>query len=207
MTRWRHRRPAATGRAYLLGLVIFSIVAFAVPAIATADTVYLKSGRVIHTAHTRVENGMLVFSQHGGTVSIPMSAVERVERNTNVEPTAAAPPESVAAAGSETALAPKGPRRASAVYPWDAAEYWAERLIEIDRRIERVEGELDRLPAYRETDQRVIVSGQMMYFIAERAKWEGFHARLLNMRSELERSARKAGIAPGALRKARQRRR
>ena len=205
MTRWRHRRSAATGRAHVLCLVIFSIAALAVPVIATADTVYLKNGRVIHTARTRIENGMLVFSQHGGTVSIPMSAVERVERNTNVERAAAAPPESAAATGSETALAPTGSRRASAAYPWDGAEYWAERLIEVDRRIERVENELDRLPAYSEVDQRVILSGQIMYFVAERAKWEGFHARLLNMRDELERSARKAGIAPGALRKARQR--
>ena len=98
-TRWRRRGSAATGRAYLLHSVIFVIAAFAVPAIAGADTVYLKNGRVIHTARTRVENGMLVFSQLGGTVSIPMSAVERVERNTAVEPAPAAPPESAAAAG------------------------------------------------------------------------------------------------------------
>ena len=205
MTRWRHRRFAATGRVYLPGLVIFSIAAFAVSAIATADTIHLKNGRVIHTARTRVENGMLVFSQHGGTVSIPMDAVDRVERNTNVEPAAATPPGSAAAALPETALPPAATRHAPAAYPWDSAEYWATRLIEIDRRIERVEGELDRLPVYSEIDQRLIISGQIMYFVAERAKWEGFRTNLVRLRDELERSARKAGIAPGALRKARQR--
>ena len=157
-TRWRRRGSAATGRAYLLHSVIFVIAALAVPAVAGADTVYLKNGRVIHTARARVENGMLVFSQLGGTVSIPMSAVERVERNTNVEPAAAAPPESAAAAGPEAASVPTGSRRASAAYPWDGAEYWGERLSEIDRRISRVENELDRLPAYSEVDQRVLLS-------------------------------------------------
>lgn len=204
---WRHGRFATTGGADLLRLVVFSIAAFAGPVIATAaaDTVYLKNGRVIHTEWTRVEDGMLVLSQHGGTVSIPLHTVDRVARDTNVESTAAIPPESTAANLAEAAAVPAATPPAAATYPWDSVGYWAERLIEIDRRIERIEGELERLPVYSEVDQRVIISGQIMYFVAERAKWEGFHVRLVRLRDELERSARKAGIAPGALREARQR--
>ena len=190
---------------------------------ATADTVYLRNGRVIHAETTEVVDGNLVLSQYGGTVSIPLAAVDRVEKDDTSErrtrePASAAgaepaatgvdAPEDVATAnepetGSPADLAVNA--AGTPGHPWSKPEYWIERIVEVDDRIERVQAELDRLPYYSEVDQRVIISGQIMYFVAERARWETFMKRLQARRDELERGARRAGVPPGDLRAVRRR--
>ena len=77
----------------------------------------------------------------------------------------------------------------------DTADYWIERINEVDARIERVQTELDRLPAYTATDKRLFFGGQIRYFIAEREKWESLMSSM-----QLRRGARKASVTPGALR-------
>jgi len=107
---------------------------------------------------------------------------------------------------SATGQEPPAGSAAPADHPWETAAYWLEQLAAVDERIERVEAELARLPVYSELERRQIVSGQIMYFAAQRDKWEAFRERLQAQRRELERSARKAGILPGVLREARRQR-
>ena len=82
----------------------------------------------------------------------------------------------------------------------DTADYWIERINEVDARIERVQTELDRLPAYTATDKRLFFGGQIRYFIAEREKWESLMSSMQLRRGQLLRGARKASVTPGALR-------
>lgn len=49
--------------------------------IAGADSVYLKNGRVIHTASARIEGNHVLFLQHGSEQSIPLSLVDRIEED------------------------------------------------------------------------------------------------------------------------------
>lgn len=49
-----------------------------VPGTVAADTIYLKSGRVIHSVETRIAEGNVTFWQFGSWQSIPLSVVERV---------------------------------------------------------------------------------------------------------------------------------
>jgi hypothetical protein len=199
---------------------------------AGADTIYLANGRVIHTESVRIEDGNVIFRQYGSTVSIPQASVLRIERDATTSPPARRPeptadPIPEPAAESEVAApggategsdagvqaaespagqeSPEGPA-ASTDRPSETAAYWLEQLAEVDGHIERVEAELARLPVYSELERRRIISGQIMYFAAERDKWEAFLKRLQARRHELERSARKAGILPGVLREARRQR-
>lgn len=189
---------------------------------ATADTIYLTSGRVIHTGSTRVAGGRVHFSQFGGMVSIPLEQVERIVEDENVErttvpsvpdvlsvPTAPAVPAvpavpSMRAVPRTAATAPSStPANATPSQPWDKPEYWIKRIKEVDERIARVQSELGRLPKYDVVEQRLFrFSGQVMYFVAERQKWEGFLHQLQQSRRQLLQAARKAGIEPGALRQA-----
>ena len=183
-----------------LGLMLALPIALLVrPSAANADTIYLTSGRVIHTGSTRVADGQVHFSQFGGMVSIPLEQVERIVKDEKVEratvPTAKTVPSASATPTGSTlaSAAPSG--------PWDQADYWISHIKEVDQRIARVQSELDRLPEYDDVEQRLFrFSGQVRYFVDERKKWEGFLQRLQQSRRQLQEGARKAGIAPGALR-------
>ena len=70
--------------------LIAACLLFAPP--ASADSIYLKNGRVIHCDWTRVEGEYLVFGQYGGEVKIPLHAVERVEDDSETEPAPAPTP-------------------------------------------------------------------------------------------------------------------
>ena len=59
-------------------LVVFLMGALAGASNASADSVYLKNGRVIRTARAHVDGQHVVFTQYGGEHSIPLSVVERV---------------------------------------------------------------------------------------------------------------------------------
>ena len=134
-----------------------------------------------------------------GKVAAPDAAAEGSDAGVRAAESAAGQePPGGSAAGQEP---PEG-SAAPADRPWETAAYWLEQLAAVDERIERVEAELARLPVYSELERRQIVSGQIMYFAAQRDKWEAFRERLQSQRRELERSARKAGILPGVLREA-----
>jgi hypothetical protein len=184
-----------------------------------ADTIYLVNGRVIHTESVRIEDGNVIFRQYGGSVSIPRASVLRIERDATSSPPArraqpatdpteglaAEPTGKVAAPGAAAEGSDAGVRAAGSAAGQEPPAGSAA-LAAVDERIERVEAELARLPVYSELERRQIVSGQIMYFAAQRDKWEAFRERLQAQRRELERSARKAGILPGVLREARRQR-
>ena len=141
-------------------------------------------------------------------VSIPLEQVERIVEDESVEratlpmvpavhivPTLETVPRTSATANASTSAS------ATPSQPWDKAEYSITRIKEVDERIARVRSELDRLPEYDDVERRLFrFSGQVMYFVDQREKWEGFLRRLQLSRRQLLEGARKAGIAPGALR-------
>jgi hypothetical protein len=55
-----------------------AITAATVPAPASADSIYLKNGRVIRSEEAHVEGEKVVFVLHGGLASIPLAAVDRI---------------------------------------------------------------------------------------------------------------------------------
>ncbi len=183
----------------------------ATPGTAAADTIYLTSGRVIHTGSTRIADGHVHFSQFGGTVSIPLEQVERIVEDEKVERAAIPRVPTVPAAPTVPALettprtaataTASTPANATPSQPWDQPEYWITQIKEVDQLIARVQSELDHLPEYDNVERRMFrFSGQIMHFVAERKKWEGFLRRFQLSRQQLLEGARKAGIAPGALR-------
>jgi len=180
--------------------VLLAVALLATPGAAMADTIYLTNGRVIHTGATRIADGRVHFSQFGGTVSIPLDAVERIVEDEKVEQTTS--PTVEGASPASTADRSEASRNTTPSQPVDKAEYWIERIKEVDERIARVQAELDRLPVYDDVEQLLFrFNGQVKYFVDERAKWEGFMQRLQLSRRQLLYGARKAGITPGALRK------
>ncbi|HJO02472.1 MAG TPA: hypothetical protein QGG47_00705 [Acidobacteriota bacterium] len=66
--------------------VVLSLGVLASASNASADSVYLKNGRVIRTALARVDGQQVVFTQYGGEQSIPVSVVERVVVDDHVGP-------------------------------------------------------------------------------------------------------------------------
>ncbi len=180
------------------------------PGSAGADTIYLVNGRKIHTESAHIRDDRVVFTQFGGTVSIPLAQVVRIVDDDETEERTIRP----APSDATTPVAPRVERRSTTpdagaasssssgvVEPRHTPEYWIERIKEVDARIERVQTELDRLPAYSKTDQRLFrFSGQIRYFIAEREKWESLMSGMQLRRRQLFHSAREAGITPGALR-------
>ncbi len=67
-------------------LVVFLLGVLAGASNASADSVYLKNGRVIRTASAHVDGQHVVFTQYGGEHSIPLSVVERVVVDDRVGP-------------------------------------------------------------------------------------------------------------------------
>ncbi len=203
-----------SGLSALLALVAF----FAVP-----DTIYLVSGRVIHTESVRVEGGRVHFTQFGGEVSIPLDEVVRIVEDDKAEKVVTVPNKPADPATEDTSAGDTGelvldasteqpgaaPASAGdetapsigALTP-DQPDYWIERIQQVDEQMARVQSEIDRLPYYDETDQRLLrFSGQARYFMAQREKWEKLMERLELNRQRLLYGARKAGITPGSLRR------
>jgi hypothetical protein len=189
----RARKPLRA----LAGILVGTTTILAPAAPLAADTIYLANGRVIHTESARIEENRVVFRQFGGEVSIPRAAVARVVGDDKVERVSEKAPGPLRDAGSGVAVVvPEAPSHAS-----QNPEYWIERIQDVDERIARVEAELARLPSYDEVDRRLLrFSGQALYFMAERDKWEAMLRDFQATRRGLLEAARRAGITPGALR-------
>jgi hypothetical protein len=74
------RLPSLAMAVGLCLLLVFSA------GIAGADSIYLKNGRVIRTSTARVEGDQVLFFQHGSEQSIPLSLVDRIEKDERQEP-------------------------------------------------------------------------------------------------------------------------
>ena len=194
--------------------------------VASADSIYLKNGRVIRCEWTREEGEYLVFGQYGGEVKIPLHAVERVEEDSETGPAPAptlsqeeyraelvrryaeaglsspapGPPEGAGSAAPRAATDHRKPGAEN----WrnlspDTREYWQLRVAEIDKQKARIEAEIDRLPEYNHVEEKIL-DGRILWVVQEREQLE---ALLLDLQADLmtvREDARRAGIPPGWLR-------
>lgn len=67
------------------GLLVTGLLLLAYPTVVAADSIYLKNGRVIRTQRSEVVGDKLVFLQYGAEITIPMSLVDRVEPDDELE--------------------------------------------------------------------------------------------------------------------------
>ena len=176
---------------------------------AVADTIYLVNGRKIHTESATIDGDRVIFTQFGGTVAIPLDQVVRVVDDDETERPAPrpalAPEQGAPSAGLAGTLkgstATLSPAAAGTTERRRITEYWIGQINDVDARITRIQSELDRLPQYSEEDERMFrFSGQVLYFIAEREKWQRLMDGNQLHRHQLLNGARKAGVTPGALR-------
>jgi S1-C subfamily serine protease len=77
--------PLEMKKAFLQTCLLTAIL---LPAVAArADQIFLKNGKVITTEESRVEGGYVIYEKFGGTISLPMDKVARIEAT---DPAAAA---------------------------------------------------------------------------------------------------------------------
>jgi hypothetical protein len=168
-------------------------VALWVAGTATADTIYLKNGRVIQSSLVRVEGDRVIFVQYAGEVSIPLSQVERIVEDASVEPEATTTTSPPADEAEEAAAA-----EAEDVPEEQARDYWQERVRAIVA--ERVQVEL-QIEDLRRTERAFLFSHRST--ADTRQAIEDAQARLVELDEEmsaLETEARRLQIPPGWLR-------
>ena len=103
------RRPAGSGRALLCAcLLLFPVVAF-------GDILHLKDGRSLKVESWEIRGDNLIFEIAGGSVTVPKSLLERVEKTVEAKPasagTAPAPTAAPAPAPQRAAAPPATPAR------------------------------------------------------------------------------------------------
>ena len=173
---------------------VVATVALLVAGAATADTIYLKNGRVIQSSLVRVVGDRVIFVQYAGEVSIPLSVVDRIVEDASVEP-AGTPPlaqpvadEAEEAAAAEAEDAPEEQTR----------DYWQEQVRSIAA--ERVQVEL-QIEDLRRTERAFLFSHRST--AETRQAIEDAQARLAELDEEmsaLEGEARRLQVPPGWLR-------
>ena len=102
-------RPARTGRALVCAWLLLSPVA------AFADILHLKDGRSLKVESWEIRGDNLIFEFAGGSVTVPKSLLERVEKTAEEKP-APAPNTAASSTAAPASAAPPAPaaRRAPA---------------------------------------------------------------------------------------------
>lgn len=184
-----------------------------------ADTIYLKSGRVIRTADARVEDGRVFFDQYGFEQSIPMSVVDRVEEDdhTGPEPLPApaqpAPPDSPGAETPEETAEEPAARSGAAtpeidtvevppyeeeVQPEETRQYWQDRVLALDAEEQVLDEQFEWL---RRVERAFLFSHRSTADVKQRIEAvEQRMAEVEQARRDLREEARRKGIPPGWLR-------
>jgi hypothetical protein len=172
---------------------------------ASADTIYLKNGRVIHTESAKQVGDKVEFIQFGQTVSIPASVVLRIEEDGRAEePRPASPPSATPAPGAPEREAPadtSGETSDEDEAEEDVestAEYWRGRVTAIEDEKDTIAEQIVRL---RREERAFLFSKRSTKEIRERI--EAAQARDKELDQELidlRREARRRGIPPGWLR-------
>ncbi|MFQ5742659.1 MAG: hypothetical protein ACE5HV_03605 [Acidobacteriota bacterium] len=179
------------------------IAGLALAGAASADTIYMKNGRLIRSSSVRVEGDRVVFLQYGGQVAIPLSLVDKIVEDDTAGPEATAPAPAPAdepqeentppgetpsdAAEGDTAT-PTQPQ----VPPEQTREYWDARLQPIFAQMSDIEKRIDRFRGQTGADARRQVSE--------------LESRLKTLEQSLKgirTQARRAGVPPGWLRRPR----
>jgi hypothetical protein len=183
---------------------MLSVVAVALTLVfataATADTIYLKSGRSIRTSQVRVEGDRVYFIQFGGEVSVPLSVVDRIVEDARVEPEGSPPrPTPTPPATGDAAATPA----ASAAGEGEAAEqqtqrYWQDRVRTIEAEKEQVALQIED---FKRTERAFLFSQRST--AETRQKIAAAEQRLVELdqeASDLQTEARRLGVPAGWLR-------
>jgi len=191
-------RFQSPGSSTLLRFGLVLTLALAVSGVATADTIHLKNGRVIHTPSAKQVGDKVQFIQFGETVSIPASVVLRIERDERGEEAPLPAPAAPSGAPAERQEA-GDEEEAEELPPESNPAYWRDRILAI--RSEKAEIELSIVALRRE--ERAFMFNGNMSTTEIRLKIEAAQARDKELDQEmvdLQREARRLGVPPGWLR-------
>ena len=181
----------------LVRSVLAATIALALANVAMADTIYMKNGRTIHSAHVRVEGDRVFFLQYGGEVSIPLSLVDRIVADANVEPEGAPPPPPAPPTDDPQADPAPDPE-AEEIPPEQTRDYWQDAVRTIVAERAEVDLEIEDL---RRAERAFLFSHRST--AETRAQIDAAEVRLTELDQEmrdLQAEARRLQIPPGWLR-------
>jgi len=177
--------------------VVTAALTLALANVAMADTIYMKNGRSIRSSQVRIEGDQVIFLQYGGEVSIPMSMVDRIVQDENVEPEGAPPPPPAAA--DDTQVGPAtDPEEEETPPEQTTRDYWQGRVGAITAEREEVELQIEDL---RRTERAFLFSHRST--AETRTQIVAAQARLAELEQEvtdLQAEARRLNVPPGWLR-------
>ena len=143
---------------YRIALTLLAVTfVLGLAASASADTIYLKNGRVIRSSSVRVEGDRVIFVQYAGEVSIPLVLVDRIVQDASVEPEGAPPPP-VAVADTnpdDEGLDPEAEPEDG--LPEQTRQYWQDRVRAIEAETAEVEVRIEDL---RRTERAFLFSSR-----------------------------------------------
>ena len=176
--------------------VLVAALTLALANVAIADTIYMKNGRAIRSSHVRVEGDRVIFMQYGGEVSVPLSMVDRIVEDANVEPEGTPPPPPPTA--DDPAADPEPDPDEEVILPERTRDYWQEKVSAIAAEREQVELQIEDL---KRTERAFLFSHRST--ADTRAQIDVAEARLVALDEEtsaLQTEARRLDIPPGWLR-------
>ncbi len=177
--------------------VVTAALTLALANVAMADTIYMKNGRSIRSSQVRIEGDQVIFLQYGGEVSIPMSMVDRIVQDENVEPEGAPPPPPAAA--DDTQVGPAtDPEEEETPPEQTTRDYWQGKVGAITAEREEVELQIADL---RRTERAFLFSHRST--AETRTQIVAAQARLAELEQEvtdLQAEARRLNVPPGWLR-------
>ena len=141
---------------YRIALTLLAVTfVLGLAASASADTIYLKNGRVIRSSSVRVEGDRVIFVQYAGEVSIPLVLVDRIVQDASVEPEGA-PPVAVADTNpDDEGLDPEAEPEDG--LPEQTRQYWQDRVRAIEAETAEVEVRIEDL---RRTERAFLFSSR-----------------------------------------------
>lgn len=176
--------------------VLAVAIALALANVAMADTIYMKNGRAIRSAHVRVEGDRVIFMQYGGEVSIPLSLVDHIVVDANVEPEGAPPPPPSTA--DDPQADPASDPEEEETPPEQTRDYWQDAVGTIVAERSQVDLEIEDL---RRTERAFLFSKRST--AETRAQIDAAELRLTELDQEmrdLQTEARRLQIPSGWLR-------
>jgi hypothetical protein len=186
--------------------ILLAIMAiFLLSLLATADTVYLKNGRVIKTPFAEIVGNKVRFIVAGGEVMFPLSIVERIEQDyfafpekkaTTAAQPSPTPPEEGIFPIPEEAVIPTGVGDNPEAQK-KQADYWVKRRKQLSEELQKAEKGLN------EARRRLRTSVDPRDRARTRQEIERLQKDIERYRNELNNlgtEAKKHGILPGELR-------
>lgn len=206
---WCARLADLSRGGWRLARVLVLLLGISVPAIASADTVYLKNGRVIRAARVTVTEDKVILEQAGNRIELPRSLVERIEEDTTtsevLEPREESPAEEPQEPSEEGETGETDSEEGDAEGeeaeepdPEQTREYWQEQMRSLEQEREELRERLEEL----EREERAFLFSHRSTADVKRQieEAESELAALDDKEQELRREARRLQIPPGWLR-------